>query len=551
MTPPDEPAFPPPSPRHPAAVYLVLLAAAAFVIAIALDVLPLTDPDEVFYAQTAREMLAAPSLLTPLLFGQPQFEKPPLTYWLLAGSFALLGEHPWTARLVPAFFGVLGALATFLFGRRFLPGGTAALGALLLLTSLAYLGQSIALLTDMVFTTLVAGAFFVFYLWYDRRRASYLHGFALLAALAVLTKGPVALVMLLPAAVLFLGFQRDRSGLRAFLVHPWWLVLFAVAGPWYLYATLVHGRAFTWEFLVHDNWHRILRAEHPSLDRWYFYPGVIVVGMLPWTGLFAFLGAGFREHRALHVYLLTWIGSVYVVFAVAHSKLASYILPLFPALALLVAASVAAGAASAPRRAAAAAVSVLGGAGLLAGALLAWPFVARESVVETFRPVVLAGGVYGIALFAIAGLLLARRVAEAVVLNTVGLLALLLLATLNVPPAMALAFTDADIPVVVARHGLAGETIVASKISARGVHYSSGNPVVVMDTSKRPYWSDHPIEVIASDAEITAFFAARDTVLCVIQPTDVERLDRLFGAARTQEVLSSVHRRAVVLSRRR
>lgn len=550
MTTPDEPTFPPPSPRHPAGVYLVLLAAAVFVIALTLDALPLTDPDEVFYAQTAREMLATPSPLTPLLFGQPQFEKPPLTYWLLAASFALLGEHPWTARLVPSLFGVLGALATFLFGRRFLASGVAALAALVLLTSLAYLGQSVALLTDMVFTTLVAGAHFVFYLWYDRRRSAYLHGFAVLAALAILTKGPVALFLLLPAAVLFL-LLRDRAGLRAFLVHPWWLVLFGVAAPWYLYATLVHGRAFTWEFLVHDNWHRILRAEHPRLDRWYFYPGVIVVGMLPWTGLFAFLGAGFREHRALHVYLLTWIGSVYVVFALAHSKLASYILPLFPALALLVAMSVTAGADSARRRAAAAAVSVLGGAGLLAGAFLAWPFVATESVVENFRPVVLAGGVYGVALFVIAGLLLARRVAEAVVLNTCGLLSVLLLATLNVPPAMARAFTDADVPLLVARYGLTGETIVASKISARGVHYGSGNPVVVMGRTKRPYWSEHPIEVIASDAEVTSFFASRDTVLCVIQAADVERLNRLFGPTRTQEVLSSAHRRIVVLSRRR
>ncbi len=134
MKSPDEPAFPPPSSRHPAVAYFVPLAATALVIALALNALPLTDPDEVFYAQTAREMLATPSLLTPLLFGQPQFEKPPLTYWLLAASFALLGEHPWTARLVPALFGVLGALATFLFGRRFLPSGVAALGALLLLT---------------------------------------------------------------------------------------------------------------------------------------------------------------------------------------------------------------------------------------------------------------------------------------------------------------------------------------------------------------------------------------------------------------------------------
>ena len=546
-----EPAIPPLSPRHPAAVYLVLLAAAALVIALTLNALPLTDPDEVFYAQTAREMLAKPSPLTPLLFGQPQFEKPPLTYWLLAASFALLGEHPWTARLVPAFFGVLGALATFLFGRRFLPNGVAALGALALLTSLAYLGQSIALLTDMVFTTFVAGAFFVFYLWYDRRRSSYLHGFALLAALAILTKGPVALVMLLPAAIMFLGFQRDLSALGAFLVHPWWLVLFAVAAPWYLYATIVHGRAFTWEFLVHDNWHRILRAEHPSLDHWYFYPGVIVVGMLPWTGLFAFFGSGLREHRTLYTYLLTWIGSVYVVFALAHSKLSSYILPLFPALALLLAMSVAAGADSARRRAAAAMVSVLGGAGLLVCALLAGPFVALGAIAEAFRPVVLAGDVYGVALFGIAGLLLAGRVAAAVVLNTIGLLSMVLLATLNIPPAVAQAFTDVDVPVLVARHGLTGETIVASKASARGVHYSSGNPVVVMDGTKRPFWSDHPIDVIASDAEIASFFATRETVLCVIRPTDVDRLNRLFGPTRTQDVLTSVHRRAVVLSRRR
>ncbi|MBK8597990.1 MAG: glycosyltransferase family 39 protein [Holophagales bacterium] len=551
MTSPGEVAVAPPASRPSAAACLAALAATVFVLALTLDALPLTDPDEVFYAQTARETMAAPNPLTPLLFGRPQFEKPPLTYWLLGASFALLGEHAWSARLVPALFGVLGALATYLFARRVVPDGVAALGALLLQTSLAYLGQSIAVLTDMVFTTFVAGAFFAFYLWYDRRRWAHLHGFALLAALAVLTKGPVALVLLLTATVLFLALQRDRAALRTFLLHPWWLVLVAVAAPWYLYATILHGRAFTWEFLVHDNWHRILRAEHPSLDHWYFYPGVILAGALPWTGLFAFLGAGFRAHRTLHVYLLTWIGTVWAVFALAHSKLPSYVLPLFPALALLLAISVVSGIDSARRRAAAAAVSVLGAVSLLGGAFLAGPFVAGEPLVETLRPVVLAAGAWGAALFLVAGLLWKRRIAAAVLLNTACLLAVILLAALNVPPAMRLAFTDADLPALVARYGLAGETIVAGKVSARGVHFFSGNPVVVMAGTKRPFWSDHPIDVIASDEEITAFFAARDTVLCVLGPADVPRLNRLFGATRRQEVLSSVHRRTVVLSRRR
>lgn len=550
--PPADPHAVAPRPdRPPAAVYLVALAATTLVLGLTLGALPLTDPDEVFYAQTAREMRAASSLLTPLLFGQPQFEKPPLTYWLAAASFAAFGEHPWSARLVPALFGVLGALATFLFGRRVLPAGVAALGALVLMTSLAWLGQSIALLTDMVFATCLAGASFAFYLWYGRRRSAFLHGFAVLAALAVLTKGPVALVLLLAASLLFLLLRRERVAITAFLVHPWWLVFLVLAAPWYLHATLVHGRAFTWEFLVHDNWHRVVRAEHPGLDRWYFYPAVVLAGTLPWTGLFAFLGAGLREHRVLCTWLLTWIGTVFAVFSLAHSKLASYVLPLFPALALLLAISVAAGAASARRRSAAAAVAALGGAALLAGAFLAGPFVAREPLVETFRPVVFALGAWGVALFVVAGLFLARRIAAAVVLNTVGLLVVVLLAARNVPPAMAGAFTDADLPALVARHRLAGETVVASPVSARGVRWASGNPVVVMAGTKRPFWSDHPLEVIATDAEITAFFATRDTVLCVIRPEDVARLDRLLGPTRAQEVLSSAYRRTVVLSRKR
>jgi hypothetical protein len=116
---------------------------------------------------------------------------------------------------------------------------------------------------------------------------------------------------------------------------------------------------------------------------------------------------------------------------------------------------------------------------------------------------------------------------------------------------MTQAFTGADLPAIVASRGLAGTPVVASRVSARGVLHYSGNAVVVMDRSKHPFWSDHPLEVIADDAEVTSFFAGQGTVLCVIPPADLERLNRLLGPARTQEVLSLAYRRAVVLSRRR
>src|SRR5437660_6149693 len=63
---------------------------------------PLFEPDEGRYAEIPREMLARPYGVVPYLHGEPYLEKPPLLYWLVMGSYQLLGIHDWSARLVPA-----------------------------------------------------------------------------------------------------------------------------------------------------------------------------------------------------------------------------------------------------------------------------------------------------------------------------------------------------------------------------------------------------------------------------------------------------------------
>ena len=77
------------------------------------NIFKLTDPDEAFYTLTAHEMAVKNEWLTPYIFGQPQFEKPPLTYWLLQFAFKTWGESPFTARLFPALFASLGVLAIY------------------------------------------------------------------------------------------------------------------------------------------------------------------------------------------------------------------------------------------------------------------------------------------------------------------------------------------------------------------------------------------------------------------------------------------------------
>src|SRR5205807_1883303 len=118
------------------------------------------------------------------------------------------------------------------------------------------------------------------------------------------------------------------------------LIFLAVAAPWYAWTALRYRSQFIGEFFYNDHWRRLITAEHPQNDHWYFYPVSIVGGMMPW-GLYAAAALVFgfkgiwRENNPSRTYLLCWIVVVFFVFQIAHSKLASYILPVFPAVALL------------------------------------------------------------------------------------------------------------------------------------------------------------------------------------------------------------------------
>ncbi len=177
--------------------------------------LPLTDPDEVFYAQTAREMLQHHSLLTPLMFGHPQFEKPPLTYWCLMASFSAFGVTPWAARLIPALFGMLGVAATYFFGRRVLPERTAAIAALIQASCLVCLGQSIALVHRHGVHRADRGQH-VGVRPVVRRAAAALAGpLRGRRRVAVPAKGPVGIIAELLAIVAFLLVTGNREALRS------------------------------------------------------------------------------------------------------------------------------------------------------------------------------------------------------------------------------------------------------------------------------------------------------------------------------------------------
>ncbi|MCL4377232.1 MAG: glycosyltransferase family 39 protein [Actinobacteria bacterium] len=315
---------------------IIIILASLFIYILGAWVVPLTDPDEVFYAVAAKDMLLHHSFWTPLQFGHPQFGKPPFFYWLLSLSFYFFGINRFSARLVPALSGVIGVVATYFFTKRvFNDEKTAVNSSLILMTSFLYLIQSKMVLTDITFSVAISLSLYAFYLWFKFSEKKYLYFFGFFSAIATLTKTPLGTIIPLVIIISFLAFSGNPDKIKQFFRHKWWLLFLVLALPWYLYVTIKYGRAFYITYFVRDHYGRLLYSEHGSSDTWYFYPGIMILGMLPWTFYFLNLGRRwFRDNRSEILFFFLWAGGFLYAFYPVHSKLASYILPVWPPLAI-------------------------------------------------------------------------------------------------------------------------------------------------------------------------------------------------------------------------
>lgn len=316
----------------------------------------LFDPDEGRYAEIPREMLASGDWVIPHLNGLAYLEKPPLQYWATAVAYRAFGVHEWSARLWTALCGALGVALVAWLGTR-LYGRTAGLLGALVLAGCGYyfllarvltldMGLSCALqlaLTGLVLLVAgegagagsgagaggTAGA-------RAPRYAPWL--LALGVALAFLAKGLVGILIPGAVAVLYLLLRRDWGlVLRA---RPWWtlLALLLLAGPW-VWLAAARNPEFLRFFFVHEHFQRFLTRVHDRYEPdWYFIP-VLLLGFLPWTTLLPRIlldaARAARGGAGAAWMLLLWVGFVFLFFSLSQSKLIPYIVPLFPALALL------------------------------------------------------------------------------------------------------------------------------------------------------------------------------------------------------------------------
>jgi 4-amino-4-deoxy-L-arabinose transferase-like glycosyltransferase len=304
--------------------------------------MPLTDPDEGRYAEISREMTLSGDWMIPRLFGTPYLEKPPLLYWLTASAFRRFGPSEITARLAPALAGALGVLLAGAFARRHLSSAAGSLAAIVLASAALYVALARTVVTDMLFAVALSGALFSFFAYREEATKGLAHSlsFWLFLAAATLSKGPAALALcgLVIAGDAALGRSwRTLFASRLFACAP---LFFALVLPWFAVVQYRYP-SFLSFYLWKEHLGRAAGSEHAEPVYW-FVPWVLA-GLLPWTPLAiaaapacrAALGERSLEARVVR-FLLVWAATVFVVFSLARGKLATYILPMFPPLAVLV-----------------------------------------------------------------------------------------------------------------------------------------------------------------------------------------------------------------------
>jgi 4-amino-4-deoxy-L-arabinose transferase-like glycosyltransferase len=325
--------------------------------------LPFIGPDEPRYAEVAREMYATGDWITPRLGGIKWFEKPALAYWLLATGYAVFGENEFGARFGVAVASTFAALLLYFFGRRARSARFGYLSAAALVTCGLWPGFARGVTCDLPLTVAIEFALLSFFLWESKEsgagddRLWYVFCFAL--GLATLAKGlaGVALPMMIIAPYLILT-GAWRSLLRPRLIIFGALTFLATAAVWYAPVIARNGREFIDEFFIGHHFQRYLSNKYRHPQPFYFFPLVAVAGCFPWsfyllssvTRTKVRAGRGRTElgqtevypttkvipNDRLHLFLLLWIVAPIAFFSFSGSKLPGYILPIFPAVALII-----------------------------------------------------------------------------------------------------------------------------------------------------------------------------------------------------------------------
>ncbi|HEY8099971.1 MAG TPA: glycosyltransferase family 39 protein [Burkholderiaceae bacterium] len=305
----------------------------------------LVPTDEGRYAEMAREMVATGDWITTRLNGIKYFEKPPLQTWMNALTFEIFGFGEWQARLWTGLNGLLGVVLVAYTGKRVFNLRVGITAGLVLASSFWWAALGHVNTLDMGLSGMMTIALCALLIGQrndatERERRNWMLTCWAGMALAVLSKGLIGLVLPGAVLVLYTFIARDWAIWKRLHLGLGLLVFFAITAPWFVLVSMKNPE-FAHFFFIHEHFERFLSKVHHRAGPWYYFIPLLIAGIVPWLGVLAQslwngrqdASKGFQPQKML----LIWAVFIFVFFSISNSKLPSYILPIFPALALLIA----------------------------------------------------------------------------------------------------------------------------------------------------------------------------------------------------------------------
>lgn len=326
--------------QHPLLFVLALAAFSAFTFQGSRG---LYESTEGRYAECARQSLAAGSLDEPTLNGHHHWTKPPLTYVIIAAGLTVFGENAWGARIGLAVAFVLTVIIVFLLGALVWDRRSGAWCALVYASSPFPLGAANALSTDTFLALWMAAAGLFF--WYSARKGGVLGILLMWAALGLgfMTKGPVALLALIPIVITSVHLRRRGRGLPVWHHVAGLFVFGAVGLPWFVMKMIEHPELREY-WMLHETIGRNLYGEFNRNSQFYkpfeVYGPVLLFGSFPWTLPILFRRRSIPwprgmwrritqwPHPAEWLYVVSGVLGPLLIFCLSTSRLTLYVLPL-------------------------------------------------------------------------------------------------------------------------------------------------------------------------------------------------------------------------------
>lgn len=307
---------------------------------------PLFTPDEGRYSEVAREMVATGDYITPRVNGVAFLDKPIFFYWLQALAIHLFGLKEWALRFFPILIGIFGILMTYASGRYLFDRRTGLVSAIILATSPLFFGGAHYANLDLEVAVFISAALLFFLCAiqpHNRFRRPLLLAAYGFSAVAVLTKGLIGIAFPIIIVGAWMFVLRRWDLFKKIQLNKGLLLFLLLVLPWYLLVQKANPNFFHYFFVTQQVSRFLSDGEFNNKTPFWFYVPIIIVGFFPWT---IFLIQSVNKHlvsiytqRAKHqkeLFLLLWAITLLIFFSIPHSKMVSYILPIFPPLALLV-----------------------------------------------------------------------------------------------------------------------------------------------------------------------------------------------------------------------